>query len=53
VEGSSNDLELGDEVEYLLARKSAKVSAENIKKLPSGTIPQNDVRLISNSFLLQ
>ena len=37
--GDTNDLELGDEVEYTLARKSSKVSAENIRKLARGTIP--------------
>ena len=37
--GDTNDLELGDEVEYTLARKSSKVSAENIRKLATGTIP--------------
>ena len=36
---AASDLELGDEVEYTLARKSSKVSAENIRKLSKGTIP--------------
>lgn len=31
-------------MEYTLARKSSKVSAENIRKLPRGTIP-SDVSL--------
>lgn len=39
-EGLATDLDLGDEVEYTITRKSAKLSAENIKKLPKGTIPQ-------------
>ncbi|XP_041351705.1 cold shock domain-containing protein E1-like [Gigantopelta aegis] len=44
-EGNIDDLELGDEVEYILARKSSKLSAENIKKLPRGTIiPEEIVR---------
>lgn len=41
-EGSATELELGDEVEYTLTRKSAKLSAENIKKLPAGTITCNE-----------
>ncbi|XP_052239321.1 cold shock domain-containing protein E1-like [Dreissena polymorpha] len=41
-EGTATELELGDEVEYMLTRKSSKLSAENIKKLPSGTIPANE-----------
>ena len=44
-EGSTNDLELGDEVEYTLTRKSSKLSAENIKKLSLGTVPINEVKL--------
>lgn len=42
--GDTNELELGDEMEYTLARKSSKVSAENIRKLNKGTIPP-DVRI--------
>ena len=42
-EGQASDLELGDEVEYTLTRKSSKHSAENIKKLTPGTIPINEV----------
>ncbi|KAK3798016.1 hypothetical protein RRG08_034577 [Elysia crispata] len=41
--GDTNDLELGDEVEYTLARKSSKVSAENIRKLARGTIPADEI----------
>jgi cold shock CspA family protein len=41
--GDTNDLELGDEVEYTLARKSSKVSAENIRKLNKGTIPPHEI----------
>lgn len=51
-EGSTNDLELGDEVEYTLARKSAKLSGENIKKLPAGTIPVNE-ELVDDIGILQ
>lgn len=40
---AASDLELGDEVEYTLARKSSKVSAENIRKLSKGTIPPDDI----------
>lgn len=32
------EFNLGDEVEYTLAKKGAKLSAENIKKLPKGTV---------------
>ncbi|KAK7108802.1 cold shock domain-containing protein E1-like [Littorina saxatilis] len=35
---ATTDLDLGDEVEYTLARKSAKMSAEMIKKLPKGSV---------------
>lgn len=45
LEGQATELDLGDEVEYTLARKSSKLSAENIKKLPMGTIPQNEVSM--------
>jgi hypothetical protein len=44
-DGDPNDLDLGDEVEYTLCRKSAKHSAENIHKLPKGTIPPEVCRL--------
>ncbi|XP_071115411.1 cold shock domain-containing protein E1-like isoform X1 [Haliotis cracherodii] len=39
----ANDLELGDEVEYILARKSSKLSAENIRKLPKGTVAPEEM----------
>lgn len=41
--GDTNDLELGDEVEYTVARKTTKVSAENIRKLNKGTIPPDEI----------
>lgn len=37
-DGDTNDLDLGDEVEYTVTRKSAKLSAENIRKVPKGTV---------------
>lgn len=37
-DGDVNDLDLGDEVEYTVTRKSAKLSAENIRKVPKGTV---------------
>ena len=37
-DGDANDLDLGDEVEYTVTRKSAKLSAENIRKVPKGTV---------------
>ena len=39
-EGDASELDLGDEVEYSLARKLSKVSAETIRKLPKGTVAQ-------------
>ena len=41
---ASNDLDLGDEVEYTLARKGNKMSAENIRKLAKGTVGPGEVR---------
>ncbi|XP_013412003.1 cold shock domain-containing protein E1-like [Lingula anatina] len=38
VEGDPCDLDLGDEVEFVITKKSTKVSAENIRKLPKGTV---------------
>ena len=38
-DGNPMDLDLGDEVEYTLTRKSAKLSAENIHRIPKGSIP--------------
>jgi len=42
-EGEPTDLELGDEVEYTLVKKSGKTSAESVKKIPTGTIPGVEV----------
>jgi len=42
-EGDPNDLDLGDEVEYTLARKTSKVSAENIRKLQGGSVAPEEV----------
>lgn len=42
-DGESGDLDLGDEVEFTLARKTAKVSAENIRKLPKGSVAPEEV----------
>lgn len=42
-EGNAADLDLGDEVEYTLARKSSKLSAENIHKLSKGTVAPEEV----------
>ena len=36
--GEASSLELGDEVEFTLGKKTNKVSAETIKKLPKGTV---------------
>ena len=43
---ASNDLDLGDEVEYTLARKGNKMSAENIRKLAKGTVGPGEVILV-------
>jgi hypothetical protein len=46
---SSSDLEVGDEVEFLINRKSKqKLCAESVTRLPSGTIFPTNVSLISN-----
>ena len=37
-DGEPGDLDVGDEVEYAVTKKTAKVSAEYIKKLPKGTV---------------
>lgn len=37
-EGDTSELDLGDEVEFMLSRKTAKVSAETIRKVPKGTV---------------
>ena len=38
VDSDPGELDLGDEVEYKLAKKTNKVSAENIRKVPNGTV---------------
>lgn len=43
VNGESNDLELGDELEYTLTRKSSKVSAEHIRRLSKGSITPEEI----------
>lgn len=37
-DGDASELDLGDEVEYTLTRKSAKISAENIRRVTKGTV---------------
>lgn len=43
VEGDTGELDLGDEVEFTFSRKTAKVSAENICKVPKGTVAPEEV----------
>lgn len=43
-EGEASDLELGDEVEYTLSRKMAKVSAESLRKLPKGSVAPEEIQ---------
>lgn len=43
-DGEANDLDLGDEVEFTLSRKTAKVSAEKIRKIPKGTVAPEEVQ---------
>ncbi|KAK6169090.1 hypothetical protein SNE40_020210 [Patella caerulea] len=43
-DGDIGELELGDEVEYVLARKSSKLSAENIYKLNKGTVAPVEIQ---------
>lgn len=50
-EGNPIDLDLGDEVEYTLTRKSAKLSAENIHRIPKGSIPAEE--LVKGKGVLQ
>lgn len=51
-DGDVNDLDLGDEVEYTVTRKSAKLSAENIRKVPKGTVaPEVSGFSLLNVFL--
>ena len=42
-EGDPGDLDLGDEVEYTLAKKTNKVSAENLRKVKSGTVAPEEL----------
>lgn len=42
-DGNASELELGDEVEFILSHKTAKVSAESIRKLPRGTVAPEEV----------
>ena len=42
-DGNSNDLELGQEVEYFFTVKNNKMSAEAVKRLPPKSIPREDV----------
>lgn len=37
-EGDSNELDVGEEVEFTLSKKTSKVSAEKLKLLPKGTV---------------
>ncbi|KAK3090111.1 hypothetical protein FSP39_009267 [Pinctada imbricata] len=41
--GSPSEIEIGDEVEYTITKKGAKFSAENVSRIPSGTIPEDAV----------
>ncbi|XP_071942892.1 cold shock domain-containing protein E1-like isoform X2 [Antedon mediterranea] len=42
--GEVNEFELGDEVSFVVVRRSNRVHAENIKKLNKGTLPGEIVR---------
>lgn len=42
-DGDATELDLGDEVEFSLSKKTAKVSAETIKKLPKGSVAPEDL----------
>lgn len=42
-DGEPSELDLGDEVEYTLAKKTNKVSAENIRKIPKGSVAPEDI----------
>jgi len=42
-EGDITDLDLGDEVDFTISRKTGKASAENIKKLPKGSVAPETV----------
>ena len=48
VDGDSNYLELGQEVEYSVPNRigpGGKISAENVRILPVGTLPTPKVRI--------
>ena len=42
-DGEPGDVDVGDEVEFTLARKTNKVSAESIRKLKPGTVAPEEV----------
>ena len=43
-EGDFNDIDIGDEVDFTLARKTNKVSAESIRKLKPGTVAPEEIK---------
>src|SRR5581483_7667174 len=43
-DGNIQTLNLGQEVEYYTSKNSPKLSAEYVRKLPSGTIPTEEVQ---------
>jgi cold shock CspA family protein len=43
VDGNPDELDLADEVEFTLAKKTNKVSAENIRKLKPGTVAPEEI----------
>ena len=45
-----SELDLGDEVQYTLTKRSSRVSAEEIKKLPSGSVGPGEVSESSDCF---
>lgn len=47
-DGDVNDLDFGDEVEYIVIRKSVKFSVENIRKVLKGIVVL-EVSVIINS----
>lgn len=42
-EGDPSELDVGEEVEFILSRKTSKVSAEKLKLLPKGTVAPETV----------
>jgi len=42
-DGEPGDIDVGDEVEFSLARKTNKVSAENIRKLKAGSVAPEEI----------